>query len=157
MAMEKTLVLIKPDAFHRALVGRIVSRFEEKGLRIAGMKMVRIDEALAKEHYAHLASKPFYPGLEKFMTAGPVLAMVLEGQEAVEVVRKLVGVTNARKAEAGTIRGDFSMSTGRNAIHASDSRETAEKEVGRFFPGKDELFEYSPATLDYLYAEDERE
>jgi nucleoside-diphosphate kinase len=156
MAMERTLILVKPDAFQRALVGRIVSRFEEKALKIVGMKMLKMPSELAKEHYAHLTGKPFYPGLEAFMTADPILALVVEGQEAVEVVRKIVGVTNARKAEAGTIRGDFSMSTGRNTIHASDSAETAKKEVARFFKGE-ELFEYSLKLEDYMYAEDEKE
>lgn len=156
MAMERTLVLIKPDAFQRALVGEILARFEKKGLKIVGMKMFMMSSELAKEHYAHLTDKPFYPGLEAFMTANPLLALALEGQEAVEVVRKIVGVTNARKAEAGTIRGDFSMSTGRNTIHASDSVETAQKEVPRFF-SEGELFGYALALEDYVYAEDEKE
>jgi nucleoside-diphosphate kinase len=156
MAIERTLILVKPDAFQRALVGKILSRFEGKALKIVGMKMMKMSAELAKEHYAHLAGKPFYPGLESFMTKDPILALVLEGQEAVEVVRRIVGVTNARKAEAGTIRGDFSMSTGRNTIHASDSIETAKKEVARFFP-EEELFEYSLSLEDYIYAEDEKE
>jgi nucleoside-diphosphate kinase len=156
MAMERTLVLVKPDAFQRALVGKIVSRFEQKGLKLIGMKMFKMSHALSKEHYAHLVSKPFYPGLEAFMTSGPILVLALEGQEAVEVVRKVVGVTNARKAEAGTIRGDFSMSTGRNTIHASDSRETAEKELKRFFKAE-ELFNYNLKLEDSIYAEDEKE
>ncbi len=154
--MEKTLVLIKPDAFQRALVGEIISRFEKKALRIAGMKMLKMSPELAKEHYAHLTDKPFYPGLESFMTADPILALAIEGQEAVEVVRRIVGVTNARKAEAGTIRGDFSMSTGRNTIHASDSIETAKDEVARFF-AEGELFDYPLKLEDYIYAEDEKE
>lgn len=156
MAMEKTLVLVKPDAFQRALVGKILSRFEEKGFRIAGMKMLKMSESLAKEHYSHLTDKPFYPGLEKFMTSDPILAFVVEGQEAVEVCRKLVGATNGRKAEPGTIRGDFSLSTGRNTIHASDSAETAKKEIARFF-SEEEIFYYSRACAEYLYAEDEGE
>ncbi len=154
--MEKTLILIKPDAFQRGIVGSILSRFEQKGLKILGMKMLKMSPELAKEHYAHLLDKPFYPGLEKFMTSAPLLALAVEGQEAVEVVRKIVGITNARKAEAGTIRGDFSMSTGRNAIHASDSRETAEKELARFFI-QEELFEYPLNNWDFIYAEDEKE
>lgn len=154
--MEKTLILIKPDAFQRGIVGSIVARFEQKGLKILGMKMLKMTPELAKEHYAHLTDKPFYPGLEKFMTSAPLLALVAEGQEAVEVVRKIVGVTNARKAEAGTIRGDFSMSTGRNAIHASDSRETAEKELARFFK-PEEIFDYPLNNWEFIYAEDEKE
>ncbi|MBD3389858.1 nucleoside-diphosphate kinase [Candidatus Micrarchaeota archaeon] len=154
--MEKTLIIIKPDAFQRGIVGSILARFEHKGLKIVGMKMLKMSPELAKEHYAHLLDKPFYPGLEKFMTSAPLLALVAEGQEAVEVVRKIVGVTNARKAEAGTIRGDFSMSTGRNAIHASDSRETAEKELPRFFK-PEELFDYPLNNWESIYAEDEKE
>ncbi|MFP3950187.1 MAG: nucleoside-diphosphate kinase [Candidatus Micrarchaeia archaeon] len=154
--MEKTLILIKPDAFQRGIVGSILSRFEQKGLKILGMKMLKMSPELSKEHYAHLLDKPFYPGLEKFMTSAPLLALAVEGQEAVEVVRKIVGVTNARNAEAGTIRGDFSMSTGRNAIHASDSRETAEKELARFFK-PEELFDYPLNNWDFIYAEDEKE
>ncbi len=156
MAMEKTVVLIKPDAFQRGLVGRILSRFERKGLKIVGMKMVKMSPGLAKEHYAHLVDKPFYPGLEKFMTNEPILVFVLEGQEAVEVVRKIVGVTNSRKADAGTVRGDYSMSTGRNTIHASDSIETARAEITRFF-APEELFDYNLKVWDYIYAEDEKE
>lgn len=156
MAMEKTVVLIKPDAFQRGLVGRIVARFERKGLKLIGMKMIKISPELAKEHYAHLVDKPFYPGLEKFMTADPILVFAVQGQEAIEVVRKIVGVTNSRKAEAGTVRGDFSMSTGRNTIHASDSAETAQKELARFFK-PEELFDYELKAWDYLYAEDEKE
>ena len=156
MAMERTVVLVKPDAFQRGLVGKIVSRFEQKGLKIVGMKMIKMSPELSKEHYAHLTDKPFYPGLEKFMTANPILVFAVEGQEAIEVVRKIVGATNARKADAGTIRGDFSMSTGRNTIHASDSAETAKKELERFFK-PEELFSYGLVLEDYIYAEDEKE
>jgi len=156
MAMEKTLILIKPDAFQRALVGKIISRFERKGLKIVGLKMLKPSPELSKEHYAHLVDKPFYPGLEQFMTQNPIIAMVIEGQEAVEVVRRVVGVTNSRKADAGTIRGDYSMSTGRNTIHASDSVETAQKEVSRFFE-PNELFSYNLVLWDFIYAEDEKE
>jgi nucleoside-diphosphate kinase len=156
MAMEKTVVLIKPDAFQRGIVGQILARFERKGLKIVGMKMYRMSPKLAKEHYSHLVGKPFYPGLEKFMTKDPILVFAVEGQEAVEVVRKIVGVTNSRKADAGTIRGDFSMSTGRNTIHASDSLETAKKELARFFK-PEELFDYKLEAWDYIYAEDEKE
>ncbi len=152
--MERTLVLFKPDVLQRALLGRIIARFERKGLKIVGLKMLRMSPATAKEHYAHLTSKPFYPGLEKFMTHHPIVAMVVEGLEAVEVGRKLAGATNGRKAEAGTIRGDFSNSTSRNAVHASDSLDTAQKEVARFFK-KEELFDYALLLHEYLYAEDE--
>jgi nucleoside-diphosphate kinase len=152
--MEKTLVLIKPDGIQRGLIGSIISRFERKGLKIAGMKMLQMEEKLAKEHYAHLVDKPFYKDLEKFVTEHPLLAVAVEGKDAVEVVRLIVGPTNARKAPAGTIRGDFSNSTSRNVIHASDSKETAEKEVKRFF-NDEELFSYDFKIEYYRYAPDE--
>ncbi len=152
--MEQTLLLIKPDAIQRGLVGEIVSRFENKGFRIAGMKMLQMSKELASEHYAHLVDKPFYPDLEKFVTSHPLVAVVVEGKEAVEVVRLIVGPTNASKAPAGTIRGDLSNSTSRNVIHASDSKETAEKEVKRFF-GENELFDYKLKVAEYLKATDE--
>ncbi len=152
--MEKTLVLIKPDGIQRGVVGEIIARFERKGLKITGMKMLQMDKELAKEHYAHLADKPFYKDLEKFVTEHPLVAMVVEGKEAVEVVRLIVGPTNATKAPGGTIRGDFSNSTSRNVIHASDSKETAVKEVKRFFK-EDEIFDYEFKNQYYRYAADE--
>lgn len=146
--------MIKPDAVQRGFVGAIVSRFERKGLKIVGMKMLQMSRELAKEHYSHLTDKPFYPDLESFVTAHPMVAVVVEGKEAVEVVRLIVGPTNASKAPAGTVRGDFSNSTSRNVIHASDSKETAEKEVARFFK-QDELFDYKMLVEPYLKAPDE--
>lgn len=151
---ERTLLLIKPDALQRGLLGEILARFEKKGFKLVGLKMLKMDKALAKEHYAHLVSKPFYPDLEKFVTEHPLVAAVIEGKEAVEVVRLIVGPTNASKAPAGTIRGDFSNSTSRNVIHASDSKETAVKEIHRFFKPH-ELFDYSVNVDSYLYASDE--
>jgi nucleoside-diphosphate kinase len=151
---ERTLLLLKSDSLQRGLIGRILERFEVKGFKIVGLKMIKISPALAKEHYAHLVSKPFYPDLEKFMTENPVVAVVVEGKEAVEVIRNIVGPTNASKAPAGTIRGDFSNSTSRNIIHASDSKETAVKEVARFFKNE-ELFNYKLITEGFLYASDE--
>lgn len=152
--MERTLLLIKPDAIQRGLVGKILSRFETKGFRLVGMKMLQMSKELSAEHYAHLLDKPFYPDLEKFVTTHPLVAVVIEGKEAVEVVRLIVGPTNASKAPAGTIRGDFSNSTSRNVIHASDSKETAGKEVKRFF-GDDELFDYGLKVAEFLKATDE--
>ncbi len=151
---ERTLLLLKPDALHRGLIGAIISRFETKGFKIVGLKMIHISKELSKKHYSHLVSKPFYPDLEKFMTTDPVVAMVIEGKEAVDVVRLIVGPTNASKAEGGSIRGDFSNSTSRNVIHASDSKETAVKEIARFFKPT-ELFEYKLSTEHYLFASDE--
>ncbi len=152
--MERTLLLLKPDALERGLIGKIISRFEEKGLKIVGMKMLRMSRELSKEHYAHLADKPFYNDLEEFVTTKPMVAVAIEGKEAVEVVRLIVGPTNATKAPGGTIRGNFSNSTSRNVIHASDSKETAEKEIKRFFK-KDELFDYEFSNEYYRYASDE--
>jgi nucleoside-diphosphate kinase len=152
--MEKTLLLVKPDAIQRGLVGTILSRFEAKGFRISGLKMLQMSKELSADHYSHLVDKPFYPDLEKFVTEHPIVAVVIEGKEAVEVVRLIVGPTNASKAPAGTIRGDLSNSTSRNVIHASDSKETAEKEVKRFFKD-DELFDYKFNAGEYLLAADE--
>ncbi|MBU0590615.1 nucleoside-diphosphate kinase [Candidatus Micrarchaeota archaeon] len=152
--MEQTLILLKPDALQRGLVGSILSRFENKGLKIVGLKMFHMAKEKSKEHYSHLVDKPFYHDLEKFMTHHPVIAMVIEGKEAVEVVRLIVGPTNASKAPAGSIRGDFSNSTSRNVIHASDSKETAKNEITRFFK-PEELFSYAFKNEDYLKASDE--
>jgi len=154
MTQERSLLLIKPDAIQRGLVGEIVARFERKGFKIVGMKMIQMGKELAREHYAHLVDKPFYPDLERFVTTHPLVAVVVEGKEAVEVVRLIVGPTNASKAPGGTIRGDLSNSTSRNVIHASDSKETADKEVRRFFKPA-ELFEYKFVNAHYLYAADE--
>lgn len=151
--MQRTLVLIKPDALERGLVGRIIERFENKGLKIVGIKMLKMDPNMAKEHYSHLVDKPFYPSLERFMTSKPVIAMVLEGKDAVSVVRKIVGATNAREADPGTIRGDFSMSVSKNIVHASDSLETAQEEIKRFF-SEDEIFIWERKE-ELFYAEDE--
>jgi nucleoside-diphosphate kinase len=150
---ERTLLLIKPDAVQRGLIGPILARFEAKGFKIVGLKMIHVTKELSKEHYAHLVSKPFYPDLEKFITAQPIVAVVIEGKEAVEVTRLIVGPTNASKAPGGTIRGDLSNSTSRNVIHASDSKETAEKEIHRFFKPA-ELFDYK-LNEAFLYASDE--
>lgn len=152
--MEKTLVLLKPSALQRGLVGEVTKRFEQKGLKLVGMKMMQLDDAILDEHYAHLKERPFFPRLKKAMMASPVIACCYEGIEAVEVVRALTGATNGRKAQPGTIRGDFSMSGQENIVHASDSVENAKIEIDRFFkPG--EIFEYPHATLDFIYASDE--
>ena len=154
--MERTLILIKPDAISRGLAGAVLRRFETKGLKIAGIKMIQLDDALLRAHYSHLADKPFFPNIAEFMGRIPVIALCLEGLEAVEVCRRLCGVTNSRQAEPGTIRGDMGMSLQANLVHASDSVETAQAEVARFF-SDEELFEYEPALLEYLYAVDERQ
>lgn len=155
MAMERTLVLIKPDGVQRGLVGEIVSRFEKKGLKMVGVKMMSLDEAILREHYAHIADKPFFPGVASFMKSSPVVAMVWEGLECVEAVRLITGVTKGRTADAGTIRGDFAMSVSCNVIHTSDTVENAEKEVARFFKS-DELFGYFKSEYEHVYNEEER-
>lgn len=152
---ERTLVLIKPDGIQRGLVGKITSRFENKGLKLVGMKMMSLDEAVLREHYAHIADKPFFPGVAKFMQSTPVVAMCWEGLEVVDAVRRITGITKAREAEAGSIRGDFAMSVACNVIHASDSVENAEAEVKRFF-NPDQIFGYDKSEYMHVYAEDER-
>jgi nucleoside-diphosphate kinase len=131
---ERTLVLIKPDAVRRGLVGQILSRFERKGLAVDAMVLRTMDAALADEHYAEHVEKAFYPPLKEFMTGGPLVAAILSGDQAVEVVRGLVGATDGRKAVAGTIRGDFSLSNRENLVHASDSPDSAKREIALWFP-----------------------
>lgn len=153
--MEKTLIIAKPDAVQRGLIGEIISRFEKKGLKLLGIKMMSLDSALLAAHYAHLTDKPFYKGLEEFMKSSPVVVMAWEGYECVASIRTLVGATNPREADAGTIRGDYSIGTGRNLIHASDSAENGIKEVERFFT-KEELFDYDKSEYLHLYEAFER-
>lgn len=153
--MERTLIILKPDALQRDLIGEITSRLERKGLNIVGMKMMRLDKALLGDHYAHIADKPFYQDVEAFMQSAPVVIMALEGYEAVETVRVLVGATNPRQADAGTIRGDLAIGNGRNLIHASDSTENGKSEVARFFKD-DELFDYQKDIFGQIYSPSER-
>ncbi|QLJ52356.1 MAG: Nucleoside diphosphate kinase [Candidatus Fermentimicrarchaeum limneticum] len=137
--MERTFVMLKPDAIKKDVAGEVISRLEKAGLEIIGMKMIKLDEKICREHYAHHVDKPFFKGLVEFMCSTPVICMVLEGENAVEVVRSLAGPTDSKKAPKGTIRGDFGTDVQANIIHASDSRETAESEIKRFFK-KSELF-----------------
>jgi nucleoside-diphosphate kinase len=153
--MERTLIIAKPDAVQRGLVGEIVSRLERKGLKLIGLKMMGLDSQLLQEHYAEHLEKPFYAGLEEFMKSSPVVVMAWEGYECVNSVRILVGATNPREAGAGTIRGDFSIGTGRNLIHASDSKESGVAEVGRFF-SSEELFDYEKSEYGHIYEGFER-
>ncbi len=148
--METSLILIKPDGVQRRLVGRILARFEEKGLQIAGAKLMRITPDLAERHYASHKGKPFYPGLVAFMTSAPVLALALRGRNAVAVVRRMLGATFGSKAEPGTIRGDFGISDGFNLVHASDSPETAVREVSLFFR-PEEVLDYPMADMAWVY------
>lgn len=154
--MERTLVLLKPSVVKRMLMGEIISRFERKGLRIIGMKMLYMTDELLEEHYSHLKDKPFFPLLKKSMQATPVVAMCIEGVEVVRVVRAMAGVTNGRNAAIGTIRGDYSMSNQQNIVHASDGVHVAKEEINRFFK-PEEVFEFGNLNFDSLYAVDEVE
>lgn len=141
MALQQTLVLLKPDAVQRNLLGEILHRFERKGMKLIGLKMITLSDALIDEHYSQYLDKQFFGDLKKYMTSAPVIAMVLEGVDVIATVRMLVGPTKGSEAPAGTIRGDFSMSIQTNLIHASDAESTAQKEIPRFFRA-DELFAY---------------
>lgn len=134
MNVTQTLVLIKPDGIQRGMLGQIIKAFEDKGLAIIGVRSFIFTDELLREHYAHLADKPFFKGIADFMKSDICVALCIAGVDAVEVVRKMVGVTNGREASAGTIRGDYSMSIQKNLVHASDSLEAAEAEIARFFP-----------------------
>ena len=138
---DRTLVLIKPDGVQRLLTGRIVSRFEERGLKIVGLKLVQVDRGLAERHYAIHREKPFFGGLVDFITSSPLVAMVLEGPNAIAVVRSMVGATRPHEAAPGTIRGDFALETAQNLVHASDGPDTAVSEIALWF-GADELISY---------------
>lgn len=150
-SMERTLVLLKPSTVMRGLIGEIVSRFEKKGLRIAGMKMMQLTDEILDEHYCHLVGKPFFPALKASMMRTPVVAMCLEGEDAIAVVRFITGYTNGRKAEPGTIRGDYCMSNQQNIVHASDSPEAAEAELRRFFDVEKEIYNMGDLNMDRLY------
>lgn len=139
--MERSLVLIKPDAMQRRLAGTIISRLENQGLRLIALKMLHLDRALAERHYAIHKDKPFFADLVNYISSAPIIALVFEGNRAVEVIRKAMGATDPAQAEAGTIRGDFGLDIGRNAVHGSDSVETAKEEIRLFF-AKDEMFSY---------------
>ena len=136
--MERTLILVKPDAFARNLTGEIISRFERKGLRLAALKQIHVTEHLAKQHYAEQEDKPFFGELVDFITSGPLVALVLEGHEAVRAARQVIGATNPLESAPGSIRGDFALEVGRNMVHGSDSAESAAREAGLFFPELDQ-------------------
>src|SRR6266478_7775473 len=147
--MERTLILFKPDAVQRRLAGKLLTRLEDRGLKIVGMKMLRITKALSAKHYAEHVSKPFYPLLEEFITSGPVLALVAEGPQAVAVVRAMMGPTNGAQAPSGTIRGDFGLSRQMNLMHGSDSPEAAEKEIAVYFAPQ-ELVAYDTTLAGWV-------
>ncbi len=154
--MEKTFVLLKPDAVQKGRLGAIVSRFEEKGLKLVAAKLIQLNDKMLDEHYAQYVGKSFFPRLKEFMSSTPVLAMVWEGVDVVKVVRVLCGATNGREATPGTIRGDYSMSIQSNLIHASDSLETANKEIARFFSKNEVLASFKKVDFDLSYADDEK-
>ncbi len=153
--IQRSLIILKPDAVQRGLIGEITSRFERKGLKLVGSKMTMLDSKILHEHYAHISKKPFFPGIEAFMKSSPVILQVWEGYQAIDVIRLMCGVTNSREALPGTIRGDLSSSYGSNVIHASDSPETAETEIRRFFKDH-ELFAYDKIIETVSYSDDER-
>lgn len=146
--------MVKPDGVQRGLVGEIIRRFEQKGLKIAGCKMLVLTDDILDQWYSHHADKPFFPSLKSYMKSYPVVAMIWEGKDVVATIRKMVGITKARDAEPGTIRGDFAMSQQYNLIHASESIETAKKERGLIF-GKEEIFEWDKKDLQNVYLKDE--
>jgi nucleoside-diphosphate kinase len=150
MGIEKTFVMLKPSTVARAMIGNVVTRIENKGLKIVAMKMTWISQERAEKLYSVHKGKPFYEELVKFITSGPVVAMVIEGDEAVKIIRKLIGATNAKEAEPGTIRGDFALSNQKNAVHASDSVENAKMETGIFFVA-DEILSYKRADESWVY------
>ncbi|MDE6247462.1 MAG: nucleoside-diphosphate kinase [Muribaculaceae bacterium] len=152
--MEQTLVILKPSAVERRLIGKILQRIEDRGLIICGMKMMKLDEKILREHYAHLVDRPFFPSILESMTASPVIVICLKGVDVVNVFRTMTGSTNGRNAAPGTLRGDFCMSGQENIIHASDSVENANIEINRFFK-PEEIFDYTPSNLRFFYGADE--
>lgn len=152
--MEQTLVILKPAAIERNLIGEVIGRIEKKGFIISGIKMMQLDEKILREHYAHLVDKPFFPSIVESMTMTPVIVMALKGVEAVRVFREMTGVTNGRKAAPGTLRGDYCMSGQMNIVHASDSPENAAIELARFFK-PEEIFDYTPLSFKAMYGDDE--
>ena len=152
--MEKTLVILKPSAIQRALVGEVIKRFEQKGLILTGIKMIQLSDKILDEHYAHLVDRPFFKRIKDSMMITPVIVTCWEGKDSVRVVRTMTGSTNSRDAVPGTIRGDLSMSLQENIVHTSDSVENAREELARFF-SDDEIFDYENLLTPYLYANDE--
>lgn len=152
--MERTLVILKPCAIQRGLIGEVISRFERKGLALVGMKMMWLTNEILDKHYSHLSGKPFFPRVKESMMRCPVIVCCWQGVEAVRVVREMAGATNGRNAQTGTIRGDYSISTQENIVHASDSPETAAAELDRFFE-KEEIFNYEQSLHTSIYATDE--
>ena len=153
--MERSLILFKPDAVERRLCGRLLTRIEDKGLNIVGLKLIKVTPELSKQHYAEHVEKPFYPDLERFITSGPVVALVVEGPEAISVMRTMMGKTNGRESAPGTIRGDYGVSRQMNLIHGSDGPEAAAREIGIYFKDE-ELIPHDPTLGQWLTASDEK-
>ena len=153
-SMETTLVLLKPSCVQRQLIGEVVNRFERRGLRISGMKMMQLSDEILREHYAHLVDRPFFPALAASMQTSPVIALAISGVDAVQVVRTMTGSTNGREAAPGTIRGDYSVSNQQNIVHASDSTSNAQIELARFFR-PEEIFDYQSGAFPYVYGDGE--
>ncbi len=153
--MEQTLIIIKPDAVNRNLVGEVIKKFEQKGLKIRAMKMQLLQPYALKEHYAHHKEKGFYEELIKYMSSIPSVLMVLEGKEVVQVVRKMIGSTQGREAAPGTIRGDYSVSNQSNIVHASENDKAAKEEIERFF-SKEEIYDFQKMDFDWIYSRDEK-
>ncbi len=147
--MEKTLVLVKPDGVQRGLSGEIISRFENRGLKLVGLKLMQVTEQLAKQHYNEHTERPFFPGLVNFITSGPIIAMAWEGDNAISIVRQTMGTTNPVEASPGTIRGDLAINIGRNVVHGSDGLESAERELDLFF-NQGEILDYSRCTDSWI-------
>ena len=152
--MERSLVLLKPDCVQRRLMGKIISRFEDKAIEIVGMKLIRVTPDLAKQHYAEHVEKPFYPGLEEFITAAPVVAIVAQGLDVIRVIREMLGATNGLNAAPGTIRGDFSSSRQMNLVHASDGAEASAREIALYF-SDDEICDFDSCMVSWCRAGDE--
>lgn len=152
--MERTVVLVKPDGVQRGLIGEIIHRFERKGLKLVGAKMMRFNDAILDEWYLHHQDKPFFSSLKEYMKSGPIVAMLWEGKDAVLTIRKMIGITLAREAESGTIRGDFAMSQQYNLVHASETLEIAKKEENLIFQ-PEEIFRWKKSDLEQIYLKDE--
>jgi len=152
--MERSLILLKPDCVQRRLIGNIIARFEAKAINIVGLKLIQVTPELSKQHYAEHVEKPFYPGLEEFITGAPVVAMVLEGLEVIRVVREMLGATNGLQAAPGTIRGDYSSSRQMNLVHASDGADAADREIALYF-NENEICGYDPCLTPWMRAGDE--
>ena len=152
MTVERSFVMIKPDAVQRGIVGEVISRFERKGLKLSAVKMLQIDTKLARRHYGEHRGQPFYEPLIRYITSSPVIAMVIEGQNAITIIRKLVGATDIEEALPGTIRGDLTIHSRSNIVHASDSRESADREIGNFF-SENEILQYEKDIDHWIYYE----